>query len=227
MKHGSFGGSALTTGGEAYYSSGSDDFRGYLWQIPSLDTLKNERRIIGADDWLNGTEDGTIAFTSSSFSSEKYVPTELSTPLTRLHGHLSIVNSTLIHPVLPVIATAGIERQVLLHSPTPNTPWASNLPLTPTTTRSLPGEGPTPTGSPVLRLLTQLSTIMEADESMGEDARSIVYFDMILQREGERDLFALRQPAMPSDDDADDGHDVEMDSSDDEQEQEEEVEAEL
>ena len=40
----------------------------------------------------------------------------------------------------------------------------------------------------------------------------------ILQRESERDLFALRHPAMPSDDDADDdGYDAEMDSSDERQ----------
>lgn len=93
-------------------------------------------------------------------------------------GHLSIVNSTLIHPVFPLIATAGIERQVLLHSPTQSTPWASNLPRTATTTRPLPSGGPTPADPSVLRLLMRLSTIMEADESMGEDARSIAYFDM-------------------------------------------------
>jgi len=87
---------------------------------------------------------------------------------------------------------------------------------------------------------------MEADESIGEDARSIAYFDMyvsqrgsvvcsrvprlmctnclcrILQREGERDLFALRQPAMPSDDDADDGHDIDNDSADETQEEDSE-----
>jgi len=40
----------------------------------------------------------------------------------------------------------------------------------------------------------------------------------ILQRESERDLFALRHPAMPSDDDADDdGYDIERDSSDERQ----------
>jgi hypothetical protein len=97
---------------------------------------------------------------------------------TLVQGHLSIVNSTLIHPVLPIIATAGIERQVLLHSPTPNTPWGSNLPLTPTTTRPLPNGGLTPADPSVLRILMRLSTIIEADDSMGEDARSITYFDM-------------------------------------------------
>jgi len=219
MKHGSFGGSSLTTGGEAYYSSGSDDFRGYLWQIPSLDTLKNERQVIDADDWVNGDGDGTVAFTTASYSSEKYVPKELSTPLARICGHLSIVNTTLIHPVLPLIATAGIERQVVLHSPMPNTPWATNLPLTPTTTRSLPSEGlGLADPSSILRLLIRMNTVMEPDESLGEDARSIAYFDMILQRESERDLFALRHPAMASDDDADDdGYDIEIDSSDERQ----------
>lgn len=98
--------------------------------------------------------------------------------LTIVQGHLSIVNSTLIHPVLPLIATAGIERQVLLHSPMPNTPWASNLPLTPTTTRSLPNGGLTVADPSILRLLMRMNTIMEPDESMGEDARSIAYFDM-------------------------------------------------
>jgi hypothetical protein len=40
----------------------------------------------------------------------------------------------------------------------------------------------------------------------------------ILQRESERDLFALRHPAMASDDDADDdGYDIENDSSDERQ----------
>ncbi|KAF8500795.1 hypothetical protein F5888DRAFT_1888110 [Russula emetica] len=96
-----------------------------------------------------------------------------------VQGHLSIVNTTLIHPVLPLIATAGIERQVVLHSPTPNTPWATDLPLTPTVTRSLPSEGLSMTDpSSLLRLLIRMNTLMEPDESLGEVARSIAYFDM-------------------------------------------------
>ncbi|KAH9980092.1 WD40-repeat-containing domain protein [Lactifluus volemus] len=225
MKHGSFGGSALTTGGEAYYSSGSDDFRGYLWRIPSLVTLKNERQIIDPDEWLNGGEDGTVAFTGSSYSSEKYVPKELSTPLTRLNGHLSIVNSTLIHPVLPLIATAGIERHVFLHSPTSNSPWASSLPLTPTTTRQLPSREPIAADQSSPLLSTRSSASMEVDESMGEDAISIAYFDRVLQHEDQRDLFSIRRQALPSDDDADDGNDIDKDSADDsEREQEEDSE---
>ncbi|KAI0260688.1 WD40 repeat-like protein [Gloeopeniophorella convolvens] len=203
MKHGSFGGSALTTGGETYYSSGSDDFRGYLWKVPSLEALGDERQEIAADEWLNGGEDGIIAFTGPSYSSKKYVPKELSTPLTRLGGHLSIVNTTLIHPVLPLIATSGIERHVILHSPTPSAPFAVDLSPTSATARSLPSTASALGEPAVLRLLMDIGTITDPDDSMGEDARSIAYFDMILQREGGRDLFALRRPAMQSDDDAD------------------------
>ena len=42
-------------------------------------------------------------------------------------GHTSIVNSTLFHPTLPHIATAGIERDVLIHGPTPGSPCVARL----------------------------------------------------------------------------------------------------
>ena len=107
-----------------------------------------------------------------------YHPPYLELDLSAHLGHLSIVNTTLIHPVLPVIATAGIERHVILHSPTPNTSWATDLLPTRTNTRPLPSGGPAPSDPSILRLLMRLSTIMEVDESMGEDARSIAYFDL-------------------------------------------------
>jgi WD repeat-containing protein 22 len=52
-------------------------------------------------------------------------------------GHRSIVNSVAIHPFLLHIVTSGVERQVLLHSPTPSSPVAHHLPPTPPTVRSL------------------------------------------------------------------------------------------
>jgi hypothetical protein len=49
----------------------------------------------------------------------------------------------------------------------------------------------------------------------------------VLQHEDRRDLFLIRRQALPSDDDADDGNDVEKDSADDsEREQEEDSEEE-
>ena len=55
-------------------------------------------------------------------------PLHFSPRLTHLLlGHTSIVNSTLFHPTLPHIATAGIERDVLIHGPTPGSPCVARL----------------------------------------------------------------------------------------------------
>lgn len=54
--------------------------------------------------------------------------------------------------------------------------------------------------------------------------RASMYACRVLQREGTRDLFSHRRPAMPSDDeDADDGHDV-VESSGEGQEQDDDDE---
>jgi WD repeat-containing protein 22 len=47
------------------------------------------------------------------------------------------VNSVAIHPSLLHIVTSGVERQVILHSPTPSSPAAQHLPLTLPTVRTL------------------------------------------------------------------------------------------
>lgn len=93
-------------------------------------------------------------------ANNKYMPVELSTPQFHLTGscidhryegkeltvpppvtgHKSIVNTTLIHPVLPLILTAGIERHILVHSPTPAVPFSSDLRLTPVDIRRLPAQ---------------------------------------------------------------------------------------
>ncbi|KAI9507367.1 WD40 repeat-like protein [Russula earlei] len=175
MKRGSFGGSAQITRGETYYSSGSEDFRGYLWQIPSLTTLENERHVISADDWSNGAENDILSTPITRLCGRfifHYLPLYTSTIV---QGHLSIVNCTLIHPVFPLIATAGIERHVLLHSPTPDTRWGSNLSLTPTTTRSLPS-GALPT--------TTDQSVIAVDESLGEDVHTIAFFDKYVSSVG-------------------------------------------
>jgi WD repeat-containing protein 22 len=51
---------------------------------------------------------------------------------------MSIVNSTLIHPHIPHIFTSGIERHILLHSPTPFSPCTQNLTLTSPEVRKVP-----------------------------------------------------------------------------------------
>ncbi|KAG5634086.1 hypothetical protein DXG03_006313, partial [Asterophora parasitica] len=41
--------------------------------------------------------------------------------------HKSIVNATLFHPHLPHIVTCGIEKDIIIHSPTPASPCVPNL----------------------------------------------------------------------------------------------------
>jgi len=118
IKHGSFGFEAQT--GHLYYVAGSDDFRGYGWKIPPIDTLKAQRQVMDADTW-KGTDN--VGYTNGWFHSiaddTLYQPMHLSNPTFTLEGSRSIVNSTLCHPTLPMIATAGIERLVRYHYATP------------------------------------------------------------------------------------------------------------
>jgi WD repeat-containing protein 22 len=85
------------------YGAGSDDFRCYLWKIPSLISLQGLRKEITADDWY--TQEwpdivgecmqsyvmaGYLPEVSLAFAEGKqenrYVPFEIGTPLARLNG---------------------------------------------------------------------------------------------------------------------------------------------
>jgi WD repeat-containing protein 22 len=87
-------------------------------------------------------------------------------------GHKSIVNSVLFHPSLLHIVTAGIERHVILHSPTKSSPCAKNLELTPASVRALP-EG---TREDRARFFRAISLGLGTNE-MEEDAETIALFD--------------------------------------------------
>ncbi|KAI0043947.1 WD40 repeat-like protein [Auriscalpium vulgare] len=192
IKHGSFGGPGRD--GDGYFSSGSDDFRGYLWKIPPLEELKRMRETVSADEWVVGeVESKAVGFASGS-SDDRHVPVELPTPLFHLKGHKSIVNTTLIHPVYPLIVTSGIERHVFMHSPTPTTPFSCELERTPADVRALPGRSREGI-SRILRVLVG-DDDRELEESrehpLGEDGLSISFFDEILRQEGEGDVFHSR-----------------------------------
>ena len=58
VKHGSFGEPGLDDDG--YYSAGSDDFRAYVWKIPSTTDLLESRQVIPATDWEKKTDEGVI-----------------------------------------------------------------------------------------------------------------------------------------------------------------------
>lgn len=50
-QHGSFGGPGLDI--DEFYCNGSDDFRGYVWKIPPLDSLKDQRREVSVSNWAS------------------------------------------------------------------------------------------------------------------------------------------------------------------------------
>ncbi|CAA7262966.1 unnamed protein product [Cyclocybe aegerita] len=133
MKHGAFGGPGLDI--DDMYAGGSDDFYAYIWKIPSVRQLQEQRKTISAHDWAV-YDASSVAFTEGRLDT-KILPVEISTPWCRLTGHDSIVNTIVFHPHFLHVVTAGVEKNVLLHSPTPSSPCTENLPLSPAEVRQL------------------------------------------------------------------------------------------
>ncbi|KAF8588568.1 WD40 repeat-like protein [Ramaria rubella] len=131
IKNGSFGSPGAGT--ECYYGTGSDDFRGYIWHIP--EGLAAHRRELSFSDW--GAEREVIGF-AKSVTGRRVVPVELRKPHFLVYGHKSIINTVLFHPLEPYIATSGVERHVLVHSPFEATPSCGKLNRTEKRVRQLP-----------------------------------------------------------------------------------------
>jgi DDB1- and CUL4-associated factor 5 len=123
IKHVSFGGppsssplpysdpKTASSDTDQYIATGSDDFRGYAWHIPSTSYLLSERQEVEAHE---DHPTGKFGYKCSAIDT-LYVPAHLDKPAWRLGGHQSIVNTARWHPVLPRIATCGIESKVVLH----------------------------------------------------------------------------------------------------------------
>ena len=111
-QHGSFGGPGKD--GDGYFAFGSDDFRGYLWKLPSSSALEEQRQLVDKDDWATNDWPDIIgeytrarflirpvpyfqvleAFTGAN-SEVKCIPVELSTPLCHLNG-MCLLNSRVL-----------------------------------------------------------------------------------------------------------------------------------
>ena len=210
-----------------------------MWKLPPPTDLAQQRREVSIDEWPNedtntvGTyhchgdylsqgSHATVAFAEST-SGPRHVPMLISRPITRLSGHHSIVNTALMHPTFPAILTAGIERNILLHSPTPATPFmpSSSLSLTPTEVRALPAEE-TPESARLVRRALGMSFAGESDEP-DDDSMSIALFDQcvvhavlvdprvcnlfaprILRQESRVDVFETRRWSGESEDEEED-----------------------
>jgi len=115
-----------------------------------------------------------------------------------LTGHKSIVNSTLWHPHWPHLITAGVERHILVHSPTPSSPCAVDIPLTSPEVRALPGPNPEDRQR-MIRALTAGRLPDDSDVDRN-DINTIALFDEILRSEGDLDIFASHRWSPDSDD---------------------------
>ncbi|KZV66865.1 WD40 repeat-like protein [Peniophora sp. CONT] len=177
LQHGSFGGPDGT-----YYAAGSDDFRGYVWQIPPLRELQEQRQVLNEAEW-RAREIGQVADSAQGDYKARYLPVQLNRPEFQLRGHQSIVNTALAHPHLPLIATAGIESHIMLHSPTPGVPFSQEpLGLTRLDTRRLPHPSRADRDA-IRRILIGIVPPTE-DEDDFSDQTTINLFDEILRTEG-------------------------------------------
>ncbi|KAI5997409.1 WD40-repeat-containing domain protein [Pisolithus albus] len=190
MKSGAFGGPGISE--DILYAAGSDDFRGYVWEIPDTATLAGLRQEIPTEEWYTQEWRDVVGYCEGLLTT-RYVPLEISTPLCRLNGHRSIVNAVAIHPSQLHIVTSGIERDIILHSPTPSSPVTQNLALTPSEVRKLAECSPEDEIRFLGALLGTHPTLHEGDTGQSHDeSHTISLFDHILREEGEGDVFELK-----------------------------------
>lgn len=172
-----------------------------MWHVPPLRELQERREVINEEEWrtrevtlvadsgehipyrlrrqlgVSTVDEKLSAFTDSRGDREaRYLPVQLNRPEFLLRGHQSIVNTALIHPHLPLIATAGIESRVMLHSPTAGTPFSHDpLGLTRLDTRRLLPASPEDRAA-IRRVLLGIVAPPE-DEDGSSDGATMQLFD--------------------------------------------------
>ena len=81
-----------------------------------------------------------------------------------------------MHPHLLHIVTCGIERDIVLHSPTPYSPCSQKMSLTPTDVRRLPEVTPGDR-SRFLRALTGSHLTLHGEAAESDSTETINVFD--------------------------------------------------
>jgi len=86
---------------------------------------------------------------------------------------MSIVNSALIHPHLPLVATAGVERNVFLHSPTSSTPYTQDLEIIPCHVRRWTDS----TAEDEYEIMQWISSSSRSAAEDAEELKTLSFFD--------------------------------------------------
>jgi len=168
--------------------------------------LEEQRKVFSIDGWEDYQSAPTeIAFTKNS-QDMKYVPREISTPLCRLSGHKTIVNTAVFHPHFLHVVTAGVEKSIHLHSPTPSSPCTQDLSLSPLDVRQLNESDEEGRDQEVY--VTALMGVRTIDDDDDDDdageRQTISFFDHILREEGQRDVFLTRRWTSDEESESDD-----------------------
>lgn len=204
IQNGSFGG---TPDDNLYYAAGSDDFRAYIWKVPSTELLLSQRtnanKFVRLSDWeAPGGLTSRISFATRETSKDaddeaetgnvigehrvRTIPVEVNEANGGIiSGHQSIVNTTLFHPTLPYLVTCGIEKAIRVHSSGAND-----------------GVAREPFVQRVKGTLKQTDGESD-DDSEGEyddegqavttteSVKTLEYFDRVLEREGRGPSFGM------------------------------------
>ena len=94
-----------------------------------------------------------------------------------ISGHDSIVNTAVFHPHFFHVVTSGVEKNIILHSPTPSSPCTQNLQPSPSDVRDLRPEDEDQDRSNYLTaLLGEHPTLLSEGEDR-EERRNISVFD--------------------------------------------------
>lgn len=87
------------------------------------------------------------------------------------------MNSVAIHPSLLHVVTSGVERQIILHSPTSSSPAVQNLLPTPPTVRTLQPQDPAAQRNFLRALFGPHPTLHEETGDEEEEDQTISLFD--------------------------------------------------
>ncbi|EJC98064.1 WD40 repeat-like protein [Fomitiporia mediterranea MF3/22] len=187
IKHGAFGGPAGDTE-DAYFTTGSDDFRAYVWKIPNLAGLREERRVLDESEFQTESP-RLIGYAQNTDDNYIYIPADICTPLFRLQGHDSIINSSIIHPHMPQIATCGVERHITIHSPTPTAPNMSFI-RTREEVRVPPRDDPQTTRRFLQALLAGHNIhVNGSEDGESEERNTIDFFDGVIREHEDVNVF--------------------------------------